>query len=82
MKDIGGIYMLSPDKINRINELARKSKETGLTPEEKAEQAALRQEYLAAFRASLENTLDTITFVDEEGRKTPLRDLKKPRQTH
>ena len=41
-------------KIDRINELARKSRtEEGLTPEEKAEQAALRQEYVAAIRASL-----------------------------
>ena len=41
-------------KIDRINELARKSKtEAGLTPEEKEEQAALRQEYVAAVRANL-----------------------------
>ncbi|MGI6707201.1 MAG: DUF896 domain-containing protein [Clostridia bacterium] len=74
--------ILPSNKIKRINELARKSKKTGLTPEEKAEQTALRQEYLAAFRANLENTLDAITLVDEDGRRTPLRDLKKPRQSH
>ena len=40
-------------KIERINELARISKERELTGEEKEEQAALRQEYVAYFRASL-----------------------------
>ena len=48
-------------KVDRINELARKKKngET-LTPEELAEQAALRREYIEEFRrgtvAALENT--------------------------
>lgn len=40
-------------KIDRINELARLAKERELTQEEKAEQAALRAEYLAEFRRSL-----------------------------
>ena len=40
-------------KIDRINELARLSKARELTEEEKAEQAALRAEYLAEFRAGL-----------------------------
>ncbi|MBO7310794.1 MAG: DUF896 domain-containing protein, partial [Clostridia bacterium] len=39
-------------KIERINELARKSKLEELSPEEKAEQAALRQEYIMEIRAS------------------------------
>ena len=40
-------------KIDRINELGRIAKERELTEEEKAERAALREEYLAYFRASL-----------------------------
>ena len=52
---------MTKEKIARINELAHKSKTPeGLTEAEKAEQQALRQEYLADFRASftaqLENT--------------------------
>ena len=38
---------MTNEKIARINELARKSKTTGLTEAEKAEQQALRQEYVA-----------------------------------
>ncbi len=36
---------LTPDKIARINELYHKSKSTGLTENEKKEQAELRIEY-------------------------------------
>ncbi len=49
-------------KIERINVLAKKSREEGLTPEEKAEQQVLRDEYRAAIRASLTATLDRIEF--------------------
>ncbi len=56
-------------KIDRINELARKSKETPLTSAEKAEQAALRQEYLAAVRKNFRRTLENIEFVDDSGKK-------------
>ena len=41
---------MDPKKIERINELARKKKTTGLTEEELAEQAALRKEYLDGYR--------------------------------
>ena len=51
---------MTNEKIARINELARKSKAEGLTEAEKAEQQALRREYLdevkANFRAQLNNT--------------------------
>ncbi|RXT04105.1 DUF896 domain-containing protein [Ammoniphilus sp. CFH 90114] len=59
--------MVTPEKIERINELARKSKSTGLTPAEKKEQDALRQEYIQAVRMSLKANLDSLKIVDEEG---------------
>ena len=40
-------------KIDRINELGRLSKERELSAEEKAEQKALREEYLKEVRAAL-----------------------------
>ena len=52
---------------DRINELARKSKTVGLTEEEKAEQARLRDEFRAAFRRNFGLQLDNTTFVDENG---------------
>lgn len=57
--------MLSKDKINRINELARKAKKEALTSEEKEEQDRLRKEYLAKFREHFKGHLDRIKFVDE-----------------
>lgn len=63
---------MTEEKIARINELARKSKTVGLTPEEKAEQAALRKEYLAAIRKSLEAQLDNIYILEEDGSETKL----------
>lgn len=44
----------------RINELARKSKAEGLTEDEKAEQARLRQEFLVKFRANFRAQLENI----------------------
>ena len=50
---------MEKEKINRINELARKQKSPeGLTPEEKAEQTLLREEYIKEFRASMRGILD------------------------
>jgi len=43
-------------KIDRINELGRLSKTRELTDEERAEQKALREEYLAEVRAQLKGT--------------------------
>ncbi|MFR5110259.1 MAG: DUF896 domain-containing protein [[Clostridium] leptum] len=41
---------MTPEAIQRINELARKAKAQGLTPEEAQEQKRLRQEYLDSVR--------------------------------
>ena len=57
-------------KIARINELARKQKtQEGLTPDEKAEQAALREEYIAEFRASMRGILDNTYIQYQDGTK-------------
>lgn len=61
--------MITKEKIDRINQLAHKSKKEGLTEEEKVEQQLLRQEYVAAFRENLKAQLDMIEFVDEPADK-------------
>ncbi len=69
---------ITQEKINRINELARKAKtEAGLTEAEKAEQAALRQEYVAAVRASLRTQLDNTYVVGKDGKKRPVREANR-----
>ncbi len=53
--------------IDRINELARRSKSTGLSQEEKEEQARLRKEYIAAIRGNLRSQLDRIDVKEQDG---------------
>ena len=63
---------MNQKQIARINELARKSREVGLTPEEQAEQQKLRADYIAAFRGNLKQQLDNIDVVSPDGTKRPL----------
>lgn len=64
---------MNQEKIDRINQLARKSKTSeGLTPEEKAEQTQLRQEYRNDFKQSLMGHLNSITVVEKDGSKHKL----------
>jgi uncharacterized protein YnzC (UPF0291/DUF896 family) len=72
--------MLSKEKMARINELAKKSKESGLTELEAKEQSKLRSEYLATFRSSMLNTLTSVKILDPEGNDvTPdkIKEIKK-----
>ena len=59
--------MIDDSKIQRINELARKSKAEGLTETEKKEQQLLRQEFLAAVRKNLKSQLNNIDMVEKDG---------------
>ncbi|MBO5415336.1 MAG: DUF896 domain-containing protein [Clostridia bacterium] len=63
-------------KLDRINELARKSKETPLSEEELAEQKALREEYVAEIRASFGSTLAHTVIQRPDGTKEPLKKKK------
>ena len=68
---------MNEDKIKRINTLYHKSQAVGLTEEEKAEQAALRKEYIEAIRADLKSSLENISIVNPDGSITDVKDLKK-----
>jgi len=64
---------MDANKVARINELARKKKTGTLTPEEAAEQAALRQEYLAEYRENMKAMLDSIVVQEADGSRHPLQ---------
>ena len=51
---------MTQERIQRINELAKKAREVGLTDAELAERDTLRKEYLADIRANFKQTLDSI----------------------
>ena len=60
---------MTEEKIARINALAKKSREEGLTEEEKAEQAVLRREYIDGFKRSLVGQLENTYIVEPDGTK-------------
>lgn len=58
---------MTQEKIDRINELYRKSKAEGLTEAEKTEQALLRKEFVASVKANLLSQLNNIDVVGADG---------------
>lgn len=68
---------MEQSKIDRINALAQKAKADGLTEAEAAERDALRKEYVAAVRQSLEAQLERTVIVEPDGTRRKLP--KKPR---
>lgn len=59
--------MMTDEKINRINELYRKSQAEGLTEDEKKEQVILRKEFVASVKSNLKSQLNNIDMVNEDG---------------
>ena len=61
---------MEKNKIDRINELAKKSV---LTEEEKEEQKKLRKEYIDEYVGNLKKQLDNTYIVDENGNKEKIK---------
>ena len=68
----GGVTMVTQEMIDRINTLYHKSQATGLTEEEKAEQAELRKKYIEAIRTSMRSNLNNISIKEKDGTITDL----------
>ncbi len=64
---------MEKNKIDRINELAALAKERELTASEAAERKALREEYLAEFRAHLRGTLDNTVIERPDGTRERIK---------
>lgn len=58
---------MTQEKIQRINELYRKSQAEGLSEAEKKEQDLLRKEYIANVKKNLRNQLNNIDMVNNDG---------------
>lgn len=77
--------MITNEQLNRINELAKKKKEQGLTETEAKEQTKLRVEYLKSFRSSMLNTLENVKIYDPNGDDvTPqkIKDIQEKKKLH
>ncbi|MNJ68146.1 hypothetical protein D3C77_643680 [compost metagenome] len=53
--------------LRRINELAAKARNAGLTEEEIKERANMRQEYLREIRGQVNLNLASVTIINESG---------------
>lgn len=51
---------MTPEMIDRINQLAKKQRTDGLTAEETAEQALLRRQYIDHIKAQVRSQLDSV----------------------
>lgn len=67
---------MTEEKIQRINELARKSRSEGLTEDEKKEQQKLRDKYRAAIKRSLIGNLENTYIETPDGKKTKIKRVK------
>ena len=65
--------MITREKIDRINELAKKSRLEGLSDEEKQEQSALRAEYLASIRKNFRMIMDNTLIEEPNGERHPVK---------
>ncbi|MFC4557221.1 DUF896 domain-containing protein [Virgibacillus kekensis] len=77
--------MISKEKLERINQLAKKAKNDGLDEKEKEEQKELRKQYLQNVRKSFKNQFKSMTVMDREGNDvTPkkVRDLQDRNKKH
>lgn len=63
---------MEKEKMERISELTRLSRERELTPDELTERAALRAEYIQDWRKSTIDVLENTYIVDEKGNKRKL----------
>ena len=68
---------MEQSKIDRINALSRKAKAEGLTEAERQEQAALRREYIDAYKNNLRRHLDNMVIVHPDGSRRKLKPKEK-----
>ena len=61
------------EKIERISELTRLSRERELTHEELVEREALRREYLEGFRQNMQAVLESVRLKRPDGSIEPLQ---------
>ena len=64
------------EKMDRISELTRISRERELTEVEQSERQALRQEYLAEWRRGTIETLESLRIENPDGTIVPLKKKK------
>ena len=67
--------------LGRINELAKKQRESGLTKSEQVEQQVLRENYLREIRGQVLSTISNVTVVDPLGNDVTPKKVQMIRET-
>ncbi|EZH67352.1 hypothetical protein DH09_05310 [Bacillaceae bacterium JMAK1] len=67
--------MKSQERIDRMNELAKRSRTIGLSSREIEEQQSLRVEYFDNLRNTFRNQLQSVTLVNEDGQDVTPREV-------
>ena len=76
---VGRIDFIDKKMLDRINELAKKKKEQGLTEAEQKEQKELYKIYLGEIRTQFNATLDNVSVEEKDGTVKPFKEAyKKP----
>ena len=68
---------MEKEKLDRINELAKKKKAEGLTPAEQEEQKKLYKIYLGEIRQQFSATLDNVSVEQKDGSVVPFKQAYK-----
>jgi len=68
--------------LDRINELAKKQREIGLTNAEKVEQQVLREDYLRQIRGQVLDTFSGLTVIDPLGNDVTPDKLRKEQKAN
>ena len=68
---------MTQDLIEKINALAKKKREKGLTEEEQKLQKELYKEYLTQFRSGFKQQLNNVDVKFPDGKVVPLTQLNK-----
>lgn len=69
------------DKLQRINELAKKQREAGLSNAEKVEQQVLREDYLREIRGQVLHTFSGMKVMDPDGNDVTPEKVRELKQT-
>ncbi len=68
---------MADDILKRINELAKKKREQGLSADELAEQQRLYKIYLGDIRKQFNQTLDNVSVKEKDGNVVPFKEAYK-----
>ena len=66
---------MDKEMLSRINELAKKKREQGLSVDEQAEQKRLYAVYLKEIRSQFNSTLDNVSVKEKDGRVVPFKEV-------